>query len=273
MDIAVENLPPYEQISNEPIREAVAQLSAARAALDEAKKSHTAAELELPASAERDAEIAADARGAGKPEPKTRAHTAKHEQRIRDLAHELKVATIIQQRALKDLNAAIKEHGEAWGDEIRESLETLRGQWAADLNEVIALHGRFSAALSVARTVLGEQSHADKIGFTPAQIRGIEFASHQARATGYVATPEVLAALVNLGMPVVETPPVEHPPLKPMWSNVDDASSKEQAEIREFQERMASPEGRRQVEEQRRQRAEQVRLQNEAANEAAGLAT
>jgi hypothetical protein len=272
MDIAVENLPPYEQISNEPIREAVAQLSAARAALDEAKKSHTQVELELPASEWKDAEIAAEARRAAKPEPKTRAHTAKHEQRIRDLAAELKVSTILEQRALEDLHAAIDEHGEAWGDEVRESLEALRGQWAADLNEVIALHGRFSAALSVSRTVLGERSHADKVGFSPAAIRGIEFASGQARQTGYVATPDVLAALVDLGMPVVEPAPVEHPPLKPMWSNADDASRKEQAERRAFFEHAASPEGRRQVEEARRERAELHRQQNEMAEDAEGTA-
>jgi hypothetical protein len=73
MDIAIENLPAYEQISNEHIREAAAQLDAARVALDEAKKSHTQVELELPASEWLDAEIAAEARRASKPESKTRA--------------------------------------------------------------------------------------------------------------------------------------------------------------------------------------------------------
>jgi hypothetical protein len=266
MDIAAETLPPYEAISNEPIRQAAAQLDAARAARDEVKKSHTQAELELPASEYRDAELAAEARGAGKPEPKTRAHTAKLEQGIRDLAHELKVATIIEQRSRDELDAALLEHGDAWGEEVRGSLEALREQWTAEVSELIALHARFSAALSVARTVLGEQAHVRALGFTPAQIRGIEFASGQARETGYVAAGDVLAALGDLGMPEPVVEPVQHPPLRPMWRN--DANSQEQDEIREFHERLASPEGRRQVEEQRRQRAEQLRQQGDAALQA-----
>ena len=45
VSIAIENLPPYEQISSEPIREAAAtpRPSAARGAADEAKKTHVAA--------------------------------------------------------------------------------------------------------------------------------------------------------------------------------------------------------------------------------------
>jgi hypothetical protein len=264
MDIAVETLPPYEQISNEPIREAVAQLSAARAALDEAKKSHTQAELELPASEWRDAELVAEARRASKPEPKTRAHTAKHEQRIRDLAAELKVATIIEQRSRDDVDAVLQECGAAFGEEVRASVEALREQWTIEVSELIALHGRFSAALSVARTVLGEQAHAHALGFTPAQIRGIEFASHQARETGFVATPDVLAALGSLGLPEPVIEPVQHPPLRPMFQP-DDRESAEQDKRRRFFERMAGPEGDEARAKVRRERAELNRQAGEEA--------
>ncbi len=96
-------LPPYVEIAQQQIREAAAAWDGAKATLDEAGKSHTQAEQELPASEWRDAEVAAEARAAGKPEPKTRSHTAKHEQRIRDLAHELKVATLTEQSAFQAL--------------------------------------------------------------------------------------------------------------------------------------------------------------------------
>ncbi|HMH47682.1 MAG TPA: hypothetical protein VK538_08195 [Solirubrobacteraceae bacterium] len=270
--IAIENLPAYEQISNEPIRQAAAQLDAARGALDESKKSHTAAELELPASEWRDAEISADARADGKQEPKTRAHTAKHERLIQDLAHELKVATISEQHAVDSLDAALIEFGQVWGEEVAAAVLACQGQWTAEVNELIALHGRFSAALSVARVVLdGDQGTAAALTFAPSQVKGREWASGQSSSVRpAVQLGDVLAGLADLALPPepVEATPVEHAlPYGPARGNGPREHGHvvaEQAEIREHNARLASPEGREAVAKARQERARQLREQREA---------
>jgi hypothetical protein len=263
--IAVENLPPYEAISNEAIREAVAQHNAAKAAFDEAKKSHTQAELELPATEQLDAELAADARAAGKPEPKTRTHTAKHEQQIRDLAHELKVAAIIEQRTLDSLERALIDHGEVWAEEVAAEADARRAQWATEVDELTTLHGRLNAVLSVARAVLGpNQGSASAITFDPGAVRGREWAGGQ----GHTARPivqlgDVLSALAELGQSSrLDIEPVQHPRLRPSARPEDTAES---AERLEFLERAGSPEGREAAAKARRERQESHRLSTEQA--------
>jgi hypothetical protein len=134
------------------------------------------------------------------------------------------------------------------------------------VNALVELHARRASLHAIrAMVVGGEQPGVAALGFTPAQIRGIEFASHQARATGYVTALDVLAALTDLGMPpVVEATPVEHAsPVKPGGSPMTRGQGPVEAELaerREFAE-AATPE----LAEERRQRAELHRQQNEAA--------
>jgi hypothetical protein len=212
-------LPVYTEIDQEQIRDAAGAWDAAKTALDEAKKAHAQAEMELPASEWRDAEIVAEARAAGKPEPTKRAHTSKHEQRIGDLAHELKVATLTEQRTFDGLQAALDEHQEEWAESIECDVQSLNDEWADAINTLVEIHARRSAALAIkAMVVGGEQPGVGALGFKSGQIRGIDFAQGAGRQTGYVPTGDVLAGLADLGMPepVVETAPVEHaPPVRP----------------------------------------------------------
>jgi hypothetical protein len=165
VSIVIENLPPYEQINSEPIREAAATLSAAKSAQDEAKKALVEAEQTLRSSQWEDAKAAEAARAEGKPEPKTRSHTVAHEKRIADLEREQRVAELALTRARDALEAALAEQGQAWADELTTSVEALRGEWQRDMTELIGLHGRLTAALSVARIAgIGE---LPKIGALP----------------------------------------------------------------------------------------------------------
>lgn len=266
MDITVENLPPYEAITCTPIREAAAGLDAAKAAKLAARRDLTELEQTREQAEWADAEAAEAARSAGKPEPK-RSHAAAHDRKTDEARHELKVAELALQRAEQNLADAIEQHGDAWGDEARESVEALTGQWAAQCGELTALHAQLASALSVARTVVGENRRgAATIGLTPAQIRDIEFASGQGRVTGYVATPDVLAALAELGMPVEpdETKPQQHrPPVMPNNSPTRGLPAVE-AEInerREFLERARDPER----VQARQKRNEHLRAEREAA--------
>jgi hypothetical protein len=217
VSIVIENLPPYEQISSEPIREAAATRSAARAAQDEAKKALVEAEQTLPSSQWKDAEAAEAARAEGKPEPKTRSHTAAHEKRIADLEHEQRVAELALTRARGELEAALAEHGQAWADELTTSVEAMRVEWGNSVEGLIALHSQLSAALSVARVVgIGELPKVNALPLRRRQIANAEFASPQPDVPAVIETSAVLAALASVieVEPEVEKVPVEHPHLK-----------------------------------------------------------
>jgi hypothetical protein len=261
-------LPNYVEIDHAAIRDAAAAWDAAKAALDESKKTHTQLELELPAAHLEDARADERLRAEGA-RLKGRPATQAAEKAIAAAEHEELVAQLIEETAFDALQAALDGPalGE-WAESVEHDVAALDEEWMAAVNGLVELHATRSRALAIRAMVLGEQAHAEKLGFTPAQIRGIEFASHQARATGYVETGDVFAGLAELGMPpVVEATPVEHAsPVKRGGSPMTRGQGpveEEIAERREFAE-AATPE----LVEERRQRAEQHRQQNEMAEDA-----
>jgi hypothetical protein len=262
VSIAIENVPPYEQISSEPIREAGATLSAVRAAQDEAKKALVEAEQTLPSSQWKDAEAAEQARAEGKPEPKTRNHTAAHEKRIADLEHEQRVADLALKRARGALEAVLAEHGQAWADELTTSVEAMRVEWGNSVEGLIGLHSQLSAALSVARVVgIGELPKVNALPFRRRQIANAEFASPQPDVPAFVQMGDVLAALAGVVEvePDVEKVPVEHRPPRALSSELRDRADVEN----EVGEREAFHNSERVAE--RRRRAEQNRQAGEEA--------
>jgi hypothetical protein len=107
----------------------------------------------------------------------------------------------------------------------------------------VLAHGRLGAALTVAQ-VFGQQPTVAAIGFTPAQIRGIDFATGTAKQTGFVAAADVLAALSDLGSPgpVIEEQGQQlHPPPTGHGSNLLRGRSDVEQEIAERQLAHASP--------------------------------
>ncbi|HEX4838344.1 MAG TPA: hypothetical protein VFV03_07475 [Solirubrobacteraceae bacterium] len=269
MDIAIENLPAYEQISSEPIREAAAQFSAARASLHESKRSLIDAEQTLPCSQWKDAELSEAARNAGKPEPK-RVHTQQHERRIADLGHEQRVCELAERRAEQSLVDALDEHGQMWVESIDAELANLDDAWTEQVRELIALHEKRSAVIATRSKVCGPSGRAGALGFKPSEIKGLDWATGtNDRQTGYVDAGSVFGALSDLGMPepVAEKESQQHRP--PTMPNVGPNRGRrdvenEIAERREFAERASSPER----VEARQRRSELLRQQNEAARTA-----
>jgi hypothetical protein len=271
--IAIENLPAYEQISSEPIRESAARFDAARSAREQARKDLIELEQTREAAEWADAEAAEKARAEGKAEPK-RSHVAVHDKKTDEVRHELKVATLAETRARDVLQAAIGEHGGAWAGEVGESVEALSAEWADTVEGLIALHGRLTAALSVARVVgIGTVPRIRALPFRRRQIENAEFASPQQDVPAYVPTGDVLAALASViePEPDVEKTPVQHPPRRGEGSNLlrgrGDVEN-EIAERRAFDEHARSPEGmaeRERVVARRRQRAERNRQEREQA--------
>jgi hypothetical protein len=269
MDIAIENLPPYEAISCTPICEATAGLDAAKAACLSARRDLIELEQTKEAAEWRDAEAADKARAEGKAEPK-RSHVAVHDRKTDEARHEHKVATLAETRARDALQVALDEHGQTWVEEVTGSVEALRIEWQNAIEGLLALHGRFGAELSVARAVVGNKPGVAALGFKPSQIRDIDFAvgTNNRVNTGWIATGEVLAGLADLGTPQPEPEPFQPTPLPRGHGSsllrgqagVED----EIAERREFAERARDPE---RVAE-RRQLAERLRAENEAARAA-----
>jgi hypothetical protein len=212
VSITVESLPSYEQISSEPIRETAAAFSAARAAKEQARKDLIELEQTREAAEWADAEAAEKARTEGKTEPK-RSHVAEHEKKTDAARHELKVATLAETRARDALQAAVVEHGAAWAAEVAESVQALSAEWGNAVEGLVGLHGRLSAALSVARVVgVGKVPKVGALPFSRRQITNAEFASPQPDQPAYVGTGAVLAALARVVQPEsdADEAPAEH---------------------------------------------------------------
>lgn len=198
MDIAVENLPPYESISCEPIRQAAAEHNAARSAKEQARKDLIELEQTREAAEWRDAEAAEQAQAEGKPEPK-RSHVAAHDKQTDAARHGAKVAELAHTRARGALEAALAEHGEAWASELTSSIEQMSAEWGNALTELIDLHTRLAGALSVARRVgIGDLPNIDALAFSRRQIQNAEFASPQPNVPAYIPAGDVLAALATV---------------------------------------------------------------------------
>lgn len=213
MSIAIENLPSYEQISSEPIRSAVAALSAAKGAADEAKKTHIQLEQELPNAHQQDAAADERLRAEGKPKLKGRPATQAAEKGIAEAAHEQLVCELAVGRARDELVASLAEHGEAWAAEVAESVEALSREWVNTVEGMIGLHGKLTAAVSVARGVgIGKVPQVGSLPFSRRQIDNAEFASPQPDQPAYIGTPDVLAALARVVQPEpdAEKAPVTH---------------------------------------------------------------
>jgi hypothetical protein len=268
-------LPNYTEIDQKEIREAAAAWDAEKAALDEAKKSLDDLEQKLPQAQEEDATADARLRSEGKPKLKGLPATQRHEKAIAEADHEQRVAVRLEEDAFDALQTALDEHADEWVESIEQDVQSLDGEWAAAINTLIELHARRSSALAIqAMVVGGEQASATAVGFRPSQIRGIDFASHTAKQTGYVTADDVFATLAALGIPepVVEASPQEHAsPVRPGGSPMtrDYATVEDEiAERREFAEHASSSEGREQATEARRQRAELNRQAGEEALQA-----
>lgn len=211
MAISIEKLPPYEQITCAPIREAAANLDAARAALSQAKRDVKQLEQERPHAEWRDAEAAEQARAEGKSEPK-RSCVVAHDRKLDQARHEEKIATLAAERARKELVAARERHGDAWGDEVDQACSELVEQWSAKLAELGTLYGELAQAFVVRRTVFGgEGPRLGAIGVEQRQIGGLEFAMGQRGQVGWVQVPDVLGLLADIGTPdqVVEETAVQ----------------------------------------------------------------
>lgn len=269
MDIAVENLPPYEAISCIPIREAATGLDAAKAVCLSARRDLIELEQTREAAEWRDAEAADKVRAEGKAEPK-RSHVAAHDKKLDEARHERKVATLAEARALDALQAALDEHGQAWVESIDAELANLDDGWTEQIGKLIALHEKRSAVIVTRSKVCRPSVRAGAVGFKPSEIKGLEWASGVSdRQTGYVEPASVFGALNELGMPapVVEREPQQHrPPVMPNNGPTRGlpAVEAEITERREFAERARDPE---RIAE-RRQRAERLRAENEAARAA-----
>jgi hypothetical protein len=203
-------LPNYVEIDQGVIRDAAAAWDAAKAALDSGRKDLTELEQTREAAEWRDAEAAEAARAEAKPEPK-RSHVAAHDKKLDVARHEWKVAQLAEERTFDALQAALDEHHAEWAETVEHDVQSLDDDWSAAVNALVELHATRSRALAIRAMVIGEQRGAAALGFKPSQIRGIDFASHTGRQTGYVAAGDVLGALADLGMPEPPKPePVQH---------------------------------------------------------------
>lgn len=262
--VAVENVlqVPYEAISEPHVHDAVAAFSAAKAEREQRRKDVTELEQTREAAEWRDAEAAEQARADGKAEPK-RTHVAEHDRKTDAARHEQRIAVLAEQRARDALDAAITEHADAWAAEAEGDVQAMTAEWQNTVEGLIALHGRLTGAVRVARVVGIKVPQVGALEFERRAIEGIELASPHPPGPAILQTATVLAALASAVEvePDVEKEPVTHPPLARSNSAAAGmgAVQDEIRERREFTERVAPDV------ERRRQRNAALRQEREAA--------
>lgn len=197
----LDRLPEPGSISNRPIRVAAEALRDAQAAHLKARRTVTNLEQTREAAEWRDAEAAEKARAAGKPEPKTRSHTAEHDRKADAAKHELKVCKLAEDRARENLAAAIDEHAEAWRAEASARLAEASKAWAEAVEKLLPIHAARESAREALWQLEDERPPVDRVPFSSRQLGPLEVAGGQIGVMAEVPTLDVLTGLLDLGRP------------------------------------------------------------------------
>ncbi len=209
MNFTIDQLPAdRSQIAHDGIRTPAEAFDAARNDAQQAKKDHTQAELELPASEWKDAKVEAAAIKVGKPAPKTRTHTAKHEQLIRDLAHKIKVTSLTEAGCREALQTALASCGADYLAQANKAADALDASWANLLTTASKLHSERRRATGIALKLGGDRFGVSAIQLdVKKDITGIEIPADGARV-GHADVGIVLERLAALGIAEAEPQPV-----------------------------------------------------------------
>lgn len=256
-------LPPYQEISHDVIAAKAAEWDAAKAALNEVKRTEVELEQTRPQAEQADAETCEQARHEGKPDPK-RTHVAAHDRKLDSARHEHRVAVIAERRAFGALQSALDEHQEAWLGEAAQLVVGLDERWQEAIADVAKLAAERQRAVRVARLIGSEHPRVAAIPLSRRQLAGIELL-HGSPDTAHVAVEDLLAGLADLGAPPPEEPARE--PQKPIrtqsLTESHGGQQREADERRAFNER-ATPEERA----RRRERLARLREEREMAADA-----
>jgi hypothetical protein len=163
-------LPPYEEISHEAIRDAAARWDATKSTLRERRQDVVELEQTREAAEWRDAEAAEAARAASKPEPK-RSHVQEHDKKLDAARHELKIATLAEGRAFDGLQEALDAHQGEWLADATREIEALSKVWSAAVATLAELHGKLAHAQRSRTFASNGDREADGSGVLTGAIR------------------------------------------------------------------------------------------------------
>lgn len=225
-----ERLPNYTEIDHPVIREAAAAWDAAKATLETAKKDLTELEQTREQAEWADAEAAEKARAEGKAEPK-RTHVAQHDKKTDEARHELKVATLAEQRAFDALQAALDAHQGEWAASIEKDVQQLDEEWQTALATLRTIHTQRARAYAIRKQVVGGK--LPQVGVTPLGPIAQGAENGQKLRAAVVQTDALLAVLAKLGERVPEEPreEPERPEPQSRWdAEVEDRQQEYAAE-------------------------------------------
>jgi hypothetical protein len=217
MPITIGGLPHPSQIEHPELAAAAAKHGEAQAALATARR--TLAKLdnhEREIAKTADAIEAEQAIAAGKPAPKTRKRLAEFDRQVEQAEHDARVALLAAQRAARELQATIDEHGAEWADRLQREADDADQAWTTAVDTLTILYAERVEAHRKLRAVGGTPSQStgpaifkpgevadsvtgEKLSQAMAQMVLTPQARHQQRV---IASPEVmLNALARMGDP------------------------------------------------------------------------
>jgi hypothetical protein len=266
-------LPAYSEVSHDVIAAKAAEWDAAKAALNEAKRTEVELEQTRAQAEQADAEACEQARHEGKPDPK-RTRVAAHDRKLDSARHEHRVAVIAEDRAFNALQSALDEHLDAWLTEVSAEVESLDERWQEAVDSVSKLHAERAHAVRVARMIGSEHQAVAVVPLERRQLAGIEL-MNGSPTTAHVAVEHMLGGLQALGVPPEPEPePERQKPVRTQGlAESHGGAQREMQERRRFNEHMASPEGeaeRAAARERRRVRRARLERGGEEAADAQG---
>src|ERR1700733_10372163 len=131
---------PVEQIDHEQLRAARVHYDEAQHALRDARRVVEGLQDGRTRARHLDAEDRVEAKLTGKGAPKGKTHEQRWEDELADAERALTEAEVMGRRARELMNAAAREHGTAWGDQVEAQAAAADELYHAAVSALLQLH-------------------------------------------------------------------------------------------------------------------------------------
>lgn len=161
---------PVEQIDHEQLRAARLQYDEAQRALRDARRVVEGLQDGRTQARQRDAEERVEAKLTGKAAPKGKTHEQRFEEELADAERALTEAEVMGRRTRELLDAAAREHGTAWGEQVEAQAAAADELYHAAVSALLQLHEQRLKAHARCRLAGREHSMGAMIRLHPSVL-------------------------------------------------------------------------------------------------------
>jgi phage-related minor tail protein len=208
---------PVHEIDHPELRKAADAHREAKQALRDARRAVERLTSGRTQARQLDAEQRVEAKLTGKATPKGKTAEQKWEDELADAERALVEAEVLTRRTLENLQAAAREHGTAWADQVASEAEKVDDAYQAALRALLTLHDERQRAFNRCRLVCRERPSAGTVRLHPSvcadsvthqrlELARLDDAGSRFRQRVVVPVADVLQALLVSDQPEVIPP-------------------------------------------------------------------